>query len=479
MMSLKKNVAYNFVYQLLILILPLVTAPYLSRVIGAEGVGAYSYSYAIATYFTYFVKLGLDNYGNRMIASCQDSRDMRTKTFWSIYSLQVSCFVIVAITYVVYAVLWASDRVVALIQGLFVLSSLFDINWFFFGMEQFRLTIVRNAAVKVTCTALVFLLVRDAGDVNLYIAIMCGGFLVSQLILWPFLRRYVGLYRPGLHEVLAHVRPNLVLFVSVIAISFYNTLSTILLGSMAGEAEVGFFDNAVKVTSVPTALVAAVGTVMLPRTSVLLAQGRDAEASVNTSHTMLAVMAFSGVSAFGIPCIARPFVELFYGPGFEATAISLMVLCAKIPLLAFGNVMRTQYLIPRKLDSVFLLSALCGAIASVTVNILLIPLFGSLGAALASVAAELTVLTYQAFRVRRGFPVRRYALWSLVYMLAGVVMVAVVRLVPDMGGNVTNIAARVGVGLAFYIPVAVLLSRLLARLDGRGMNRDDFGVKQL
>lgn len=461
--SLKKNIAYNFVYQLLILVLPLVTAPYLSRVIGAEGVGTYSYSYAIATYFTYFVKLGLDNYGNRTIAACQADHDVRTRTFWSIYAQQACCFIVVGVCYLGYCFLIADNLVVALLQGLFVLSSLFDVNWFFFGMEQFRLTVIRNTVVKVGCAALVFLLVRDADDVDLYIAIMCGGFLISQLALWPLLRRFVGLYRPRLREVCAHLRPNLVLFVSVIAISLYNTLSTIMLGAMAGEEEVGFFDNAAKIVSVPTALVGAVGTVMLPRTSSLLAQGREVEASVHVDRTMLAVMAFSGVAVFGIPSVACPFVRIYYGAGFEASAASLIVLCAKVPLLAFGNVMRTQYLIPRKLDNVFLVSAFCGAAVSVAVNLVLVPSFGSLGAAFASVAAEFAVLAYQAFRVRGNFPLGRFSLYGAVFVCIGALMALVLRLIPYMGSDLVDVATRVGIGSTVYLSLAALAVRLLSR----------------
>lgn len=461
--SLKKNIAYNFAYQLLILALPLVTAPYLSRVIGASGVGTYSYSYAIAQYFVYFVKLGLDNYGNRTIAACQDDRDARTRAFWSIYALQAACFVLSGAAYLTYSFLFANDLTVALLQGLFVLSSLFDVNWFFFGMEQFRLTVIRNTVVKVATAALVFILVRDAGDVDVYVAVMCGGFLVSQLILWPFLRQYIGFHKPSASEVLAHVRPNIVLFVSVIAISIYNTLSRIILGAMVDEEAVGFFDNAAKIVSVPTALVAAVGTVMLPRTSALLAKGEMEKARSHIDRTMLAVMAFAGVSAFGIPSVAYPFVEVFYGPGFETTAAALVVLCATVPLLGFGNVMRTQYLIPSKLDNVFLVSAFCGAAASVVVNLALVPTLGALGASFASVAAEAAVLVYQAVRVRKSFPLGRYTLYLAVFLCIGALMAAVLQLVPYMGSDVVDMAARIGIGFAVYLPLAALAAWLLTR----------------
>lgn len=465
MASLKKNIVYNFAYQLLILALPLVTAPYLSRVFGAVGLGTYSYSYAIAQYFVYFVKLGLDNYGNRTIAACQDDRDARTKTFWSIYALQATCFLISNAAYLVYCFFFAKDLTVALLQGLFVLSSLFDINWFFFGMEQFKLTVIRNTIVKVTTAALVFILVKSADDIDVYIAIMCGGFLASQVILWPFLRRYVGLYKPSAAEIVIHVRPNLVLFVSVLAISIYNTLSRIFLGTMAGEEAVGFFDNAVKIVQVPTALVSAVGTVMLPRTSALLARGEEDKARAYVDRTMLVVMAFAGVASFGIASVARPFTDLFYGPGFEMTAICMMILCTTVPLLGFGNVMRTQYLIPSKLDNVFLVSAFCGAVASVMVNVLLVPTMGCLGASFASVAAEGAVLAYQAFRVRKSFPLGRYAAYAVAFLCIGVLMLRVLTSIPYAGSDAKDIAVRVAAGFAIYLPLAGLAAWLFMHVD--------------
>jgi O-antigen/teichoic acid export membrane protein len=465
MTSLKRNIGYNFAYQLLILILPLITAPYLSRVIGAEGVGVYSYSYSIATYFVYFIKLGLDNYGNRSIASCQDDEVERSRTFWSIYTMQVFCFILAGAAYVAYSLILAGNFEVALLQGLYVLSALFDINWFFFGMELFKLTVIRNTIVKTTAAVLVFIFVKDPGDTGVYIAIMSGSYLVSQVVLWPFLRRYVHFVRPKRRDVLAHLKPNLVLFVPVIAISIYNTLSKIILGYMAGEVEVGFFENAAKVTSVPIALVTAIGTVMLPRTSALLAKGQNESARSHTDKTMVAVMAFTAVSAFGIPMISYPFVELFYGPGFDTTASVLIVLCATIPLLGFGNVIRTQYLIPAKRDSVFLWSAVCGAVTNLTVNLFLIPRLGSVGAAWASVAAETAVLLYQVVRVRREIPLSRYCAYAIAFLLPGAFMVVVLRSVGFASNNLwIQVFGTVGIGLAVYVPLALIAFLVIHRL---------------
>ena len=472
MASLKKNIGYNFAYQLLIFALPLVTAPYLARVIGATGVGTYSYSYSIATYFVYFIKMGLDNYGNRAIAGCQDDQLERSRAFWSIYAMQVACFVLAGGCYVVYCLAFASDIVVALLQGLYVLSALFDINWFFFGMEQFQLTVIRNTVIKAATTALIFIFVRGSGDTDVYIGIMCAGTLLSQVVLWPFLRKYVKFIRPSVNDVLAHIKPNLILFVPVIAISIYNTLSKIILGYMAGEIEVGYYENASKITSVPTALVTAVGTVMLPRTSALLAKGDVEQARAHTDMTIIAVMAFTAVAAFGIPMISRSFTLLYYGPGFDTTAEALTILCATIPLLGFGNVIRTQYLIPAKRDSVYLWSAVCGAIANFSVNVALIPSLGAVGSAWATVAAETAVLVYQLLRVRKEIPLLRYCGYSASFLVPGGLMALFLAAIGFDSQNLwLKIFGTVGIGLVVYIPLAAIAYVALRRFSGAGLVR--------
>ena len=457
--SLKSNIAYNSIYQLLILALPLVTAPYLSRVIGAEGVGEYSYSCSIATYFTYFVKLGLDNYGNRSIASVRDDRRARSEAFWSIYAMQVGAFLFVAAVYIVYALFLSEDTVVSLIQGLFVLSSLFDVNWFFFGMERFRLTVVRNAIVKLLTTAAVFIFVRGPADVNIYITIMCGGFLLSQLCLLPFLRGCVDWVRPSLGDIIPHIKPNLMLFIPVVAVSVFTVLSKILLGAMAGTEAVGFYDNANKIVSVPVSLVTAVGTVMLPRASGLVATGKEDEASSYTERTLGGVMALTCLAAFGLPQIAHPFTRLFYGPGFEETAAVMCVLAITVPLLGFGNVVRSQYLIPHGRDRIYLGSAICGAIANVAVNILLIPRFGSIGAAFGSVASEIGVLVWQLVGVRREIPLARYLSIAASFVAAGVVMMVVLEaFVPHLGDDLADVITRVVAGCVVYLLAIAAIS---------------------
>ena len=184
----KENFIYNMIYHLFILIIPLITAPYLARVVGADGVGIYSYTYSIVYYFMLLTLLGVNNYGNRSIAKVRDNKEKLSKTFWSIYLFQLIMGFLMLIIYTEYLLLFLKNyKIYSIIEILFIISAMLDINWFFFGMEEFKKTITRNIIVKFGNVALIFLLVKSSNDLWKYTLIMAGMTCLSQIILWSFI----------------------------------------------------------------------------------------------------------------------------------------------------------------------------------------------------------------------------------------------------------------------------------------------------
>lgn len=168
MKSVKQNFIYNLAYQVLTFLTPLITTPYLSRVLGAEKLGVYSYSYSIAYYFVLFAMLGLNNYGNREIAKVRDNKTLCSQTFWSIYGLQVITSIIAIIAYCIYA-LFIECEVISWFMLLYIISALFDINWFFWGMEEFKITVIRNTIIKLATVIGILLFVKSQADIYIYI----------------------------------------------------------------------------------------------------------------------------------------------------------------------------------------------------------------------------------------------------------------------------------------------------------------------
>ncbi|HFR3798082.1 TPA: oligosaccharide flippase family protein, partial [Streptococcus suis] len=342
MSTIKKNFIYNSLYQILALIIPLITAPYLSRVLGAEGIGKYSYFYSISNYFVLFTMLGINNYGNRTIAKVRDSKKELDKTFWEMYVMQFSLGLIFSTLYIFYSFYFVSDRLLALTMVPFVISGAIDINWFYFGNENFKLTTIRNTIIKIATTVFIFMFVNSKADVWLYCSILTGGMLLSQLVVWPYILKNVSFVKPSWSTVRQHIRPNIYLFFTVVAVSIFKILSKILLGSLSTTVEVGYFELAEKLLAIPLALVTSLGTVMLPRMSNMIAQNSKKVNNTIAVSIVFAMFLSTSIS-FGTMSIAKEFVPLFYGQGFDKVVNLIIILLPSCIFLAFANVIRTQY----------------------------------------------------------------------------------------------------------------------------------------
>lgn len=450
MSSLKRNVIYNSVYQFLILFLPFITAPYLSRVVGPDGIGLFSYSYSIALYFTLFALLGLNNYGNREIASVQNDPVKRSRLFFEIYITQISSFTVCLVIYLLYAFNFAYDKKAAVIQSIFVLSSLLDVNWFFFGMEKFKITVLRNTVIKLITMLLIFVLVKNSDDLYIYITVMASGYLVSQLSLWPFLKKYVHFTSITFHGVIRHIRPNLVLFIPVISVSVYKIMDKVMLGHLGTMEELGFFDNAEKIINVPIALITAIGTVMMPRMTNLIASNKIKESRVYIDKTMLIMLFFATGAMMGIVAISDVLSITYYGNDFQSSGVVMNYLAITILFLACGNVIRSQYLIPNRKDSVYITSAILGAISNFIVNLLLIPRLGAIGAAIGTVVAEFIVCFYQLYSVRKLFNFSKYFIHEMAFLLVGIVMYVSIKYVPTPPNEIIRLFILGIVGIAVY-----------------------------
>lgn len=420
--SIKKNFAYQMIYEVLILILPFITSPYIARVIGAEGLGIYSYSHTIANYFVLFSMLGVKNYGNRAIAQVRDDKEKLNSTFSAILALHIAVSVICCIVYILYSLLFASDRIYAIIQNLFVISGLFDISWFYFGIEKFKLTVTRNTIIKIINVVCVFTLVKDADDLWKYCLIMAAGMLLSQLTLWIPLRKYVHIVKTDIQQITVHLKPMLVLFIPVVAVSLYKYMDKIMIGALSSKTQLGLYENAEKVTNIPMTIISSFGTVMLPKMSNLAAKENKHEASRYMKLSMKYVMCLALALASGLAAVGQVFAPVFWGSEFVVSGMLIMELSVTIPFISFANVIRTQYLIPQSKDKDYIISVVSGAVINLIINFLLIPKFGAAGATIGTISAEIMVCLIQSCSVRKNLPLLDYFKDFYIFIFFGLLM---------------------------------------------------------
>ena len=457
MNTIRQNFLYNVAYQLLVILLPLITTPYISRVLGADRIGIYTYTYTIANYFMLAAMLGVKNHGNRSIAAVRDDPYQLRTTFWEIYGLQFLCSAAALVAYLVFVVAFETEnQLIFLIQGIYVFSGMTDISWLFFGLEKFKITVTRNIAVKLLSLVCIFLLVRTADDLWIYTLIMALGLFLSQVYLWHYIRRYVGWECPSLKGMFSHLVPELMMFIPVIAVSIYKMMDKIMLGWISDYAQVGFYESAEKIINIPMGIITALGTVMLPRMANMAAKAQLDKSRRYIRNSMIFAMCMAGGISFGIAGVAQDFVPLFLGEEFEPSTKLLLMLTPTVLFIAWANVIRTQYLIPNHRDRSYIVSVLLGAVVNFGINALLIPRIAAMGAVIGTVCAEAAVCICQTMMVRKTLNIRQYLLDSMPFLGLGLVMYSLVRVIrPLLPGSVITVSIQVILGGTFYCAASV------------------------
>lgn len=465
---LKLNIIYSTVYQVLVLIIPLITAPYVSRVLGATNLGIYSYTQAFANYFVLFAMLGVANYGNRSIAQVREDSKRLSKTFWEIYSFQIFVTIIISILYLIYCFVAVSqNRIIYLLQFLYVVSAGFDINWFFFGIEKFKLTVTRNTIIKIINAVLIFALVKERSDLAVYTLIMSLGTLVSVVILFPFLMKYVSFEKIEIKNVLKHIKPNLVLFIPVIAISLYNIMDKLMLGYLSTSDEVAFYSNAEKIAQLPNSIIMAVGNVLMPRMSNLIATGDKEKSSKLFDKSMTFMIVSSVLLAFGMASVSKVFAPWFYGQEFARCGVFILWLCPTIVFKSIAGSIRTQLIIPMERDKVYILSVSVGAVVNLLANYFFISLYQGLGAVLGTVLAETAVCLIQIVMTADVVKYRKYVKYTIVSCIFGSIMFIILQAI-TIKSALLNILVSMLIGALIY---SVLCGVYFIKIEGYAIGK--------
>lgn len=451
MKSIKKNFIYNITYQILILIIPFITMPYVSRVLGTKGIGIYSYTYSIVYYFMIFAMIGFNNYGNRSIAKIRDDKKKLSKTFKEIYILQIITSSVMIVLYYIYCLFICKEYVIiTYIQSLYIISCIFDINWFFFGIEEFKLTVTRNTLIKILSLILIFVFVKDSNDVWKYTLILSSTTLLSQLLLWPFVKQKVEKINEHL-EIKKHIIPCVKLFLPVIAVAIYKIMDKTMIGLLSTVTEVGLYENAEKVINIPNAIITALGTVMLPRMSNMYAKGKNKESFKLIKKSISAIMFLAFPMTFGLMAISKDFSVVFFGDEFLKTGTLIIYLSITIIFLSFGNVIRTQYLIPKEKDKEYITSAFLGAIVNLIMNLIFIPQYASIGACYGTITAEFVVVFYQTIKVRKELPIFVYLKNIILFFIKSLIMfIIIVYIGKFISSTILKIIIQVVIGFVIY-----------------------------
>ena len=396
-MKVIKNYLYNLSYQILTIILPIITVPYVTRIFTSEDLGSYGFYYSIVSYFSLFAMLGIGIYGTKQIAAARDV----SSTFWNIYAIQLIASLLALFVYVITLVsIPKMSGMVPIILGIVLLTKMIDISWLFTGKEDFKKITLRNTMVKVAGVISIFTFIKSSEDLYLYIFLIVIFDFLGQFVMWIPAKKFIK--RPSFDTkiIKKNLHPIVLLFLPQVAISLYVVLDRTLLGLLGSYSDVGIYEQGQKLTSILLTVVSSLGAVMLPRIANLLSERKEKEAQnmVRFSFILYNLIIFPMI--FGLIAINEVFVRLFLGQNFQDVKYVLYIIVFNIMFIGWTNILGYQVLVVRNKNKEFMLSTTIPAIVSVAVNITVIPFFGYIGASITSVVVEFLVFAIQWYYSR-------------------------------------------------------------------------------
>lgn len=457
--SITKNYIYNVSYQILTLITPLITTPYLSRVLEADGIGVYSFTASIVAYFNMFAALGTLTYGNREISYLQDDRKARSKVFWEIEFLSMFTTLLSVLAYIVFLVCFVEEyHVIYAVQIFTILSVAADIVWLLQGMEEFGKVVFRNTIFKILNIAFVFIFVKTKDDLLIHIAGNVILTFISHLSVWLYLPQFVD--KPDWKNIhpFRHLKGTIVLFLPTIATSIYTVLDRTMIGIFSNSFENGYYEQAMNLSKTVLTLVTSLGAVMIPRMGYHYNRGEQKEMKKLVYQSYRFVWFLGIPICFGVIGVADNIVPWFYGDGFLKLTTLLPILSLLIPIIGLSNVTGMQYLVTTKREKTLTLSVCIGAVVNFFCNLVLIPKFSAVGAAFASVIAEIVITGVQFIFVRKEISFVRVAGSSWKYLLAGGGMLLLLKFENQyFAPSILHTAIMVVSGAVLYFVLLFLL----------------------
>lgn len=455
--SIVKNYLYNLTYQILTLILPLITASYLARVLGAAGNGIYIYTYTIVNYFILFGSLGISMYGQREIAYVQNDKSKMKKTFVELVLFRFITIIIATIVY--YLTFMRQGEYSTYYKILFfeLIAAAFDISWFFQGIEEFKKTVIRNITVRLASVILIFLLVKQESDLGKYLAIYAFADLIGNISLWLYLPKYFKGVKIKNINIVRQIPTIVLLFIPQIANRVYNMLDTTMLGKIiTDKTETGYYEQSQKIIRVLLTLVTSLGTVLVPRMANMFANGETKKINeyMKKSFNFTYILSFPII--FGLIAISKDFVPWFFGPGYTKVIILMNIISPIILLMGIANIIGTQYLLPTKRQKEFTISVLVGIIVNFILNYIMIKAWNSIGACISTIISQLVVNIMQLYYVKNEINIKEMFKLCYKYLFAGIIMFICCMLIRLVLTGFICFTVQIIMGICVYFGILIL-----------------------
>lgn len=459
--SVKKNYIYNLSYEILLLIIPLITTPYLAAVLKAKGLGTVSYVESIVTFFMMFAILGTGKLGQREISYVQDDKQKRSNIFWNLLTMRSITSLLCASVYLVSIFILCRNKASFIIYTLYIVNIIgimFDVSWFFQGLEEFGKIVFRNFIFKILNVVYIFVFVKTIDDIAVYVGGLVFLQLASNLSMWVFLPKMIVKPHKGFFKMKPYLRGAIALFIPTIAIQVYTVLDKTMIGLFSsGSDQNGYYEMATRISRISLTIVTALGAVVAPRIGYYLGKKKYVEVKNYMYRSYRFVWLLGIPLCFGLIGIADNITPWFFHTDNNELKILIKILSIIIVAVGLSNVTGIQYLIPKREQRLFTKTILIGASCNFALNLVLIPLFYALGAAIASVVAEIIITTAQLYYVRKEFSIKHIFKTSRLYLIAGLIMFILLSIESHfLKPSLINTCIMISTGALIYLLILII-----------------------
>lgn len=457
--SIKKNFIFSLFNQIVAIAIPLIVTPYTSRIFGADGIGINSYTTANVTYFMLFCMLGISGYGQRTVAICRDDRNQTSRVFWELQIIHLITFIICSIVYLFLVINSAEYRIYYIAQYTMLISSFFDITWFYQAYERFEFIAIRNFFVKISVLIAVFSFIHTKNDLALFIFINGISTVMSNITLWFGLGKRVQ--KVGIRELncMRHMKDIMIFFIPTIAASVYSILDKSVINWVTHEeAQNGYYEQAYKILQICNVLVQTLATVSAPRMSNIFANGSEQELKKRLNKAIEFMLMLSMPVAFGVCGIAKTFVPVFFGAGYDPVVKILYVFMPMVVVLGFSVYLDGMYLVPsgKRLQSA--MAVIAGSCSNLVLNFALVTYWGAFGAAIATLLTEVLVSTIMIVLSKKMIDWVHIVKSMIKYCLCSVLMFGIVCSVSMIPLNqFLSLILQIASGIGTYFVILLIV----------------------
>lgn len=425
-----KNYFYNIGYEVVTLILPIITAPYISRVLGVDGIGISNYTSSFAIIFSVFGRFGIERYGSKHIAYNMDNKEKRSQCFWNIWILQVISSLLSIFAYSIFFTAQGSSlKLLFILQLPVVLSALIDISWFYIGLENFKKIVVRNTLTKIISVILIFTLVKSYDDLDKYILINSLSALIGCLTFWISIFKHVNKVKFKEINIKPYIKESFIYFIPQMCVQLYTVADQIIVGALLSVTEVGYYSQSLKIPKMSLAFITSLSTVLMPKMANLYGKSdiKNIEKYLKKSLQITICIGIFGASSMA--AVSNKFVPIFFGVKFNEIVPFMMINSLIAIIIPIGLVFTNQFTIPTSKKKEYIIPIVLASIVSVTSNLIFVKMIGVIGAIITVILTEMTSTILKVGLVRKYLNLKELFKDTYMYWIFGVINFSAVYLI--------------------------------------------------